>query len=81
VPVRIVSRVRSAAELIKLFMSGGALFVGLLLLKTLPLIAVLIILGAMGSTLSSSADLYVSATSKAEVLTQQERDSSTKGAT
>jgi hypothetical protein len=52
-----MTRAKTAAEIASLFSGGGALLAGLHWLATIPLRAVLIILGAMGLLLSSVAKL------------------------
>jgi hypothetical protein len=52
-----MTRAWLAGETAKLLLGGGALLVGLSLLATTPLRAVLLILGAMGLMLMSAARL------------------------
>jgi hypothetical protein len=52
-----MTRTRLAGEIASLLAGGGALMAGLFLLATMPLTAVLTILGAMGLMLSSVAKL------------------------
>ncbi|MGC2196859.1 MAG: hypothetical protein WA628_19450 [Terriglobales bacterium] len=52
-----MTRAKLAGEIAKLLSGSGALLVGLSWLATMPLRAVLVILGAMGLTLTSAARL------------------------
>ena len=52
-----MTRTRLAGEIVSLLAGVGALMAGLFLLATMPLTAVLSILGAMGVVLSSVARL------------------------
>jgi len=81
-PGRGRSRIQSW-EALKLFSGGGALVAGLFLLRTVPVTAVLIVLGAMGWVLISAAALCGEREpcSRCGITGQADEDTSTKGAT
>jgi hypothetical protein len=73
---------KRTGEALNILLSGGALFVGLLLLTTAPITGVLVILGAMGLMLISAAKFCGLKTPMEERQTvkQYDKNRSMKGA-
>jgi hypothetical protein len=73
---------KRTGEVLNILLSGGALFVGLLLLATTPITGVLIILGAMGLMLISAAKFcgLKRPMEERQTVRQYDKDRSMKGA-